>query len=126
MRRAIFLLTVAVGLWFLQAEAVTTDDFRMQTAQDLVDVCSAKPGEPLYEGAMGFCFGFGAGAFQFYQSYTGNMQQEPFVCAPNPTPARSDIVQWFLAWARENPQYMKEPPADAFFRFLAATWPCRR
>ena len=57
MRRLMFLPLVAVGLWLLQAEAVTRDDFLMQTTQDLVDVCSVKPGEPSYEGALGFCLG---------------------------------------------------------------------
>lgn len=126
MRRLVFLLLVAVGLWLSQAEAVTREDFLMQTAQDLVDVCSAQPGEPFYEGAMGFCFGFGVGAFQYYQAYTGNIAQGAFLCIPEPTPPRSDIAQWFLAWARENTRYMNERPVDAFFRFLQATWPCRR
>ena len=48
MRRSMFLPLVAVGLWLLQAEAVTRDDFLMQTTQDLVDVFSVKPGEPSY------------------------------------------------------------------------------
>lgn len=126
MRRSMFLPLVAVGLWLLQAEAVTRDDFLMQTTQDLVDVCSVKSGEPLYEGAMGYCFGYTMGAFQYYQSYTGNISQEAFVCLPEPTPPRADIIQWFLAWARDNSRYMNERPVDGFFRFLEVTWPCRR
>ena|SRR5215813_1392341 len=126
MRRSMFLLLVAVGLWLLEAEAVTRDSFLMRTTQDLVDVCSVKPGEPLYEAAMGFCFGYEIGAFQYYQAYTGNIAQEAFVCLPEPTPPRADIVQRFLAWARENPSYLNERPVDGFFRFLTATWPCRR
>jgi hypothetical protein len=126
MRRSVCLLLMTAGLWVLQAEAVTRDDFLMQTTQDLVDVCSVKPGEPLYEAAMGFCFGYGVGAFQYYQAYTGNIAQEAFICAPEPTPPRSDIVHWFLAWARDNPRHLTERPVDGFFRFLQATWPCRR
>ena len=48
MRRLMFLLVVAVSVWTLQAEPVTREDFQMQTTQDLVDVCSVKPGEPNY------------------------------------------------------------------------------
>jgi hypothetical protein len=33
MRCAVFPLFVALGLWLLQAEAVTRDDFLMQTTQ---------------------------------------------------------------------------------------------
>ena len=126
MRRSMFLLLVAVGLWLLPAEAVTSDDFLMQNTQDLVDLCSVKPGEPLYDAAMGYCFGYTMGAFQYYQAYTGNISQDAFVCMPEPTPARADIIQWFLAWARDNPSSMTERPVDGFFRFLMATWPCRR
>ena len=63
MRRSMFLPLVAVGLWLLQAEAVTRDDFLMQTTQDLVDVCSVKPGEPNYEGSWGFVLASRLGLF---------------------------------------------------------------
>ena len=70
MRRSMFLLLVAVGLWLLQAEAVTRDDFLMQTTQDLVDVCSVKPGEPLYEGADGVLFWLRGGGFSVLSGAT--------------------------------------------------------
>jgi hypothetical protein len=126
MRRSMFLLLVAVGLWLLQAEAVTRDDFLMQTTQDLVDVCSVKPGDPNHEGALGFCYGFEAGAFQYYSALAAGSPEEAFVCLPEPPPSRADVMQWFLAWARDNPRYLNERPVDGFFRFLEATWPCRR
>jgi len=126
MRRSMFLLLAAVGLWLLQAEAVTRDDFLMQTTQDLVDVCSVKPGEPLHEQAQAFCMGYEVGAFHYYLALAARSPQDSFLCLPEPTPARTDVIQWFLAWARENPRYMDERPVDGFFRFLEATWPCRR
>jgi Rap1a immunity proteins len=126
MRRSMFLLFVAAGLWLLQAEAATRDDFLMQTTQDLVDVCSVKPGDPNYEGALGFCYGFGAGAFQYYSELAAASQQDRFVCLPEPSPSRTDVLQWFLAWARDNPRYLNERPVDGLFRFLTATWPCQR
>jgi len=121
-----FLPLVAIGLWLSQAEAVTRDDFLMQTTQDLVDVCSVKPGEPNYEGSLGFCFGFEVGAFQYYSALAAASPQDSFICLPEPSPPLDHVTQWFLAWARENPQSMNEKPVDGFFRFLQATWPCRR
>ena len=32
----------------------------------------------------------------------------------------------FVTWAREHPQHMGEPPVEALFRWLVATWPCRK
>ena len=126
MRRLMFLLVVAVSVWTLQAEPVTREDFQMQTTQDLVDVCSVKPGEPNYEGALGFCLGFEEGAFQYYMTLAAGSPQDRFVCPPEPVPSRAEVMQWFLAWARENPRYLNERPVDSLFRFLQTTWPCRR
>jgi hypothetical protein len=126
MRRSMFLPLIAVGLWLLQAEALTRDDFLMRTTQDLVDVCSVKPGEPDYEGSLGFCLGYEVGAFQYYLALAAASPQDSFICLPEPSPPREHVAQWFLAWARDNPQHMNEPPVDGFFRFLQATWPCRR
>jgi Rap1a immunity proteins len=126
MQRWVILVFVAAGMWFLEAEAVTREDFLMQTTQDLVDVCSVKPGEPNYEGALGFCYGYVEGAFDYYMALAAASAENAFICLPAPPPVRADVIQWFLAWARENPRYMNEAPVEGFFRFLQATWPCRR
>ena len=80
MRRSMLLLFVAVGLWLLQAEAVTRDDFLMQTTQDLVDVCSVKPGEPSYEGALGFVLATRLGLFSTTWRTRRGSPQDPFIC----------------------------------------------
>jgi Rap1a immunity proteins len=126
MRCSMLLLLVALGLWLLQAEAVTREDFQMLTTQDLVDVCSVKPGEANYEGALGFCYGFEEGSFQYYMTLAAGSPEDAFICPPQPTPSRADVMQWFLAWARDNPRYLNERPVDGLFRFLQATWPCRQ
>jgi hypothetical protein len=126
MRCSMLLLLVALGLWLLQAEAVTREDFQMLTTQDLVDVCSVKPGEANYEGALGFCYGFEEGSFQYYMALAAGSPEDAFICPPQPTPSRADVMQWFLAWARDNPRYLNERPVDGLFRFLQATWPCRQ
>jgi hypothetical protein len=126
MRCSMLLLLVALGLWLLQAEAVTREDFQMLTTQDLVDVCSVKPGEANYEGALGFCYGFEKGSFQYYMTLAAGSPEDAFICPPQPTPSRADVMQWFLAWARDNPRYLNERPVDGLFRFLQATWPCRQ
>jgi hypothetical protein len=30
----------------------------------------------------------------------------------------------FVAWARQSPQYMNEPPVQGLARFLIGRWPC--
>ena len=74
----------------------------------------------------GFATASGCGAYQYYQAERAGLPSDRFVCLPEPVPARTDIVQWFIAWAREHPQYLHERPVDGLFRFLGNTWPCRR
>jgi len=38
----------------------------------------------------------------------------------------NSTIQMFLAWTKQNPQYMSEPPVDSIFRFLESRFPCRR
>jgi hypothetical protein len=35
------------------------------------------------------------------------------------------MLNMFIAWAQQHPEYMGERPVDSIFRFLAEKWPCR-
>jgi hypothetical protein len=94
------------------------------TKSDAEPICSVPPGDPMYAAAIAFCHGYGVGAYHYYQASVFGPEGKPFVCLPNPPPSRTDALQIFLAWARENPQYMGEPAVETLFRRLAAKWPC--
>ncbi len=125
MRRTWLVLVLAVGLWPLLSAAVVRDHFLARTTQDFVEVCSTDESDPLHAAAIGFCQGFLLGAYQYYLAVTSVPGGKPFVCLPDPPPTRVEGLQMFLAWARENPQYMGELPVESLFRFLTAKWPCR-
>ena len=126
MRRFVWMIGLAVCLWPLLSGGATRDEFLVRTTQDYVGLCSTSPSDPMYAAAMGFCHGFGVGAYQYYQAATAGPEAKPFICPPEPTPPRTEIVQMFLAWSREHPEYMGERPVDSLFRFLGEKWPCRR
>jgi hypothetical protein len=126
MRRFVWVIGIAVCLWPLLSGGATRDEFLVRTTQDYVRLCSASPNDPMYAAAIGFCHGYGVGAYHYYQAATAGPEGKSFVCPPEPTPPRVEIVQMFLAWAREHPQYMGERPVDSLFRFLGDKWPCRR
>jgi hypothetical protein len=126
MRRKLLLLALGVTLWPLLSEAVTRDNFLLRNTQDWVELCSVKDNDPMRDAALGFCHGYGLGAFHYYLAQHSGPQSKPFVCLPNPPPSRAEGLQMFLAWARENPQYMNEPAVDTLFRFLTAKWPCKK
>jgi Rap1a immunity proteins len=126
MRRFLWVIGIAVCLWPLLSGGVTRDEFLVRTTQDYVGLCSTSPNDPMYAAATGFCHGYGVGAYHYYQAATAGPDAKPFICAPEPTPPRAEIVQMFLAWAREHPEYMGERPVDSLFRFLGEKFPCRR
>jgi Rap1a immunity proteins len=110
----------------LEAGAVVQEDFVIQKAEDLVDVCAVTPDEPLYTAAIHFCHGYLVGAYHYYRKAVPGAGKEPFVCPPDPPPSRNEVVRLFVSWARAHPQYQAEDAVDALFRFASEQWPCGR
>jgi hypothetical protein len=124
MYRMLFLLVVAGLLWAVGSEAVTRDNFLVRNTQDFIEICSVPDNDPLRDAAIGFCHGYGVGAVHYYLAAYSGPEAKKFVCLPDPPPSRSEGVQMFLAWARENPQYLNEPAVETIFRWLGKKWPC--
>jgi hypothetical protein len=124
MCRNLFALMLALSMVPMLAEAVVSDNFRVRSTADLVEICSTPANDSLYAAAISFCHGFGVGAYHYYHASVSGPTAKPFVCIPDPPPSRTEGMQMFVAWARENPQYMVEPPVETLFRWLVAKWPC--
>ena len=106
------------------AFAADSSDFQLRDAGDLVRVCSVPRDHALHENAAGFCHGILTGAFRYYESTVA--KESRFVCAPNPTPTRTKVMNDFVAWAGKHPRYMKDQPVDTLFRYLAEAYPCKK
>jgi Rap1a immunity proteins len=106
------------------ALAVSPPEFQIRNTADLLDVCSPAPGDQYYDVAIAFCHGFGAGAYSYYMAETA--PKDRFVCTPDPAPTRTQVLTAFLAWAKSHPEYMDKPAVDTLFRYLAATYPCKK
>jgi hypothetical protein len=106
--------------------AVTPEDFKIVNARDVADVCSVKEGDPYYTAAINFCHGYGVATFDVYQALMSRPGAKPFVCMPEPRPARSKVVADYVAWLDENPKYDNEHPTNAIFKFLVEEWPCKK
>jgi hypothetical protein len=126
MHRKVLIIVLAIALWPLSSEALTREDFLVHSTQDLVKLCSASESDPLYQAAIGFCHGYAVGVYHYYQTTTAGAGQKGFVCLPDPQPTRVEAIQMFLAWTKQNPQYMSERPVDSIFRFLQSRFPCQR
>lgn len=106
------------------ARATTTEHFVLRSGADYVELCSTATDDPLYTAAIHFCHGFGVGVYQTMMALTNNEKLPPIMCPPNPPPTRNEGLQRFLAWAKQHPDYLKDPPADVLGRFLVEQFPC--
>jgi Rap1a immunity proteins len=121
MRRLIFMTALLASGAAVAADSST---FQLRDAQDLVTACSVPQDHALYANATGFCHGVLTGAYRYYESTVtvGNR----FICPPSPVTTRAKVMNDFVAWAKSRPQYLKDPPLDTLFRYLAETYPCRK
>jgi hypothetical protein len=120
----IFLLAVGILLPGF-AGAASEQDFEVQTTENLINLCTAAPDDPLYHQAINFCHGFLVGAYRYYEAAGSGPAGLKLVCLPDPQPSRNDSFAMFVEWVKAHPQYRKERPVETEFRFLMQKWPCK-
>jgi hypothetical protein len=98
-------------------------DFEVDTAQQLLDLCSADPSDDLYAEARQFCYGFLEGMVHYHDRLAAGPEIDPIVC-PTGRVTREDFVEMYVSFARANPQFLDEDPADNVVRAAVASWPC--
>jgi Ssp1 endopeptidase immunity protein Rap1a len=121
-------LAIAAGVALLVASAaraeLNTEQFKIRSTQDLVDLCAADPSTPLGRDGVNFCHGFVSGAWHYHQAQANGPNGERIVCPPDPPPSRTEAIAQFVTWSRAHAQYMGDAPVETLFRFLAERWPC--
>jgi hypothetical protein len=125
LRKTIILLLLAVILIPGIAGAVNEKDFEIQTTENIINLCTAAPEDPLYHQAINFCHGFLVGAYRYYEAAGSGPGGLKLVCLPDPRPSRNETIDMFIEWAKAHPQHMKETPVETEFRFLMEKWPCK-
>jgi len=104
---------------------VSEDDFEIQATENLLNLCTAPPGDSLYHQAVNFCHGFLVGAYHYHVAESNGPQGVKLVCLPDPPPSRNEAIDMFIQWAKARPQYWKEEAVETEFRFLIEKWPCQ-
>jgi hypothetical protein len=66
MRRNRLASIVVATMLLLAAEALESESFRVRSTADLVEICSVPPSDATYVAAVGFCHGYGVGAYHYY------------------------------------------------------------
>jgi hypothetical protein len=106
------------------ATALNTEQFKIRSTQDLVDLCGADTSTPLGRDGINFCHGFVSGAWHYHQAQANGPNGERIVCPPDPPPTRTEAITAFVAWAQVHPDRMTDPPVETLFRFFVEKWPC--
>jgi hypothetical protein len=68
------------------AGAASEKDFEVQTTENLINLCTAAPEDPLYHQAVNFCHGFLVGAYRYYEAAGSGPAGLKLVCLPNSAP----------------------------------------
>ena len=110
------------GLAF--AGNVMQEDFKVDTTEQLINLCTAAPDDPFFNQAMNFCHGYAQGAYDYYEAAHGGAKGPKMVCFSEPPPSRNEAINMFISWAKANPQYNQKLPVNTLFRFLTQKWPC--
>ena len=125
-RKTISLLFMMVFLLPAIAGAVSEKDFEVQTTENIVNLCTAAPDDPLYHQAVNFCHGYLVGAYRYYEAAGSGPAGLKLVCLPDPMPSRNETIDMFVEWAKAHPQHWGETPVETEFRFLMEKWPCKQ
>lgn len=126
MKRAMF-LGAAMMVAASQAWAVSSRDFDLYSAQDLVNLCSVKASDRNHEQAIGGCLGFIEGVAQFHEVAVRARRFRPVYCIPKGvTVTKAQAVAVYLAWASANKRYMEKSALEGLLRAAAEKWPCVR
>jgi len=123
-RKIVALIFALVFLSPTLAGAVTPEDFKVKTTQNLVNLCSATTDDPLADEAVHFCEGYCVGAYHYYATATGGQKDNQWVCLPDPVPSRTSIISLFIEWTKAHPEYANDIPVESLFRFLIEKYPC--
>ena len=113
---------IITAVLLLQANTFAQSDLPKNEASTaaLVDLCKNSNDVD----AQNFCFGFGEGVYQAYLA-NRNSKQKPSICFSSETGTREVILQEFLTWNQNNPQFNQERAAKTLIRFFEAKYPCK-
>jgi len=121
-------LATLTSLLATSVQAVENADFRFDTTENLVHVCSVPATAPEYLTATLACKAFIEATVQYHDAVVDRKKLKPLVCHPG-TATTEDGRAAFLAWAEKNSgdkKVMQEQPVIGLLRALAAKYPCTK
>lgn len=123
--------TAALAAWLVSMASVEAadspgfglDDFQVDSAQDLFDICTLDRDQASYWEAQAFCFGYFRGGADFHRALVGGPNFQPIAC-PGPEATIREAVAVFVDYARAHPEQLTGAPMDVVFHAVSERWPC--
>lgn len=106
-----------------KVRGLSVDDFQLDSAKELVEICTLESAHPDYQTAIGFCYGYISGGGHYHDALSQGPEFDRMVCPPQGI-THDQVVKIFTAYTSNNPQYLEEPAMDVLFRAAVAEWPC--
>jgi hypothetical protein len=126
MRNNVMRAVIALCLGVLPGASwagVSEDAFLMRSTNDLVELCTAAPSDPMGTAALNFCHGFGVGVYRVLEEMDMARGTHLF-CMPARLPTRNEALASFIRWAKSNPDALRTPAQDGIAMFLSKQYPC--
>jgi len=117
------ILSFGTGLFSASLLAQEADAFAIDTAGDLIEVCTFDNSHANHQTATAFCYGFFEGAAHYDNALEQSPLHATLLCEPQDL-TRQQAVTVVVEYLAANPQYNSEPAIDGAFRALIAEWPC--
>jgi hypothetical protein len=95
-RKTIGFLFLLVFLPPVIAHAVSEKDFEVQSTENIVNLCTVSPDDPLYHQAINFGHGHLVGAFHYYEATSMGPAGVKLVCSPDPRPSRNTTIDMLI------------------------------
>jgi hypothetical protein len=87
MRSKTIILLLALGILLPGLVGAASErDFEVQPTENIINLCTAAPDDPLYHQAVNFCHGFLVGAYRYYEAAGSGPGGLKLVCLPNNAP----------------------------------------
>ena len=117
---------IAAALPGIAALAATPENFNVQSAADLVEICRTMPNDNVSSAAAGFCQGYVVGVYRTLEEIQAARPRARLFCinqSQHP-PSRTEAIAAYVGWMDARPDEMSQPPMESIANYLAATYPC--
>lgn len=120
MKKVILFSAALLSASVFAAPAAQQEPAHAMTTAQVVDLCKHKESPQ----AVGFCNGFGQGVYDSYLVTRHPKKAPSTICVKQPAPQRQQVLDDFMAWAGDHPEYDAKPAAESVLRFLSDRFPC--